>query len=317
LPILNFWREAAGLENFSEINYYKIDIIYTRTKIMSENPEQLEKLEKSEGILENELLVTPEGAFTFVHEYRQPSTGRVIKLVGMTHNAEQEYLNKVSNILDECDLVIYEGPSTPPPNKESTADEMNESDKEIGEKLFSNNLDESFRFALPALEIEIRKNLPLINERYHFDDTQPSWISGDAEWFAQHQDPAKQKEFEHTLLQEISQFPQESKLAIVMHIRNKVRDIRQRGLTPKDTQEFFELAAEQTASMRPTLDRIMKSRHEILERTLCQVIKERNPHTLGIKFGAYHIGYLRPQLEAQGYVLQNTIPLKAVSFGSE
>ena len=265
----------------------------------------------------NELMVTPEGAFTFVHEYRHPSTGRVIKLVGMTHNAEQEYLNKVSHILDECDLVVYEGFSTPPPDKESTAEEVNESNKEIGEKLFSDNLDESFRFALPAFETEISKHLPLINERYHFDNTRPSWISGDAEWFAQYKDPEKQKEFEHTFLQEISQFPQESKLALVMHIRNKIKDIRQRGFTSKDTQEFFELATEQTAILRPILDRIMKDRHEILERTLGQVIKERNPHVLGIKFGAYHIGYLRPQLEAQGYILQNTTPLKAVSFKSK
>ena len=278
-----------------------------------------EKLDNQEnGPMGGEYLVTPEGDFTYAREYQHPKTGQTIKLIGMSHYGDKEYMEQVADILKECDLVIYEGPFEPP--TEAGELEEKEKQKEMDKNLFGANLDEAFRGALSVYEAEILKYLPHINERYFFDETQPNWIGGETKWWKKDQSPEGPKELENKIHEEIARIPDEYKLEYVILVRKKVEHIRRRhGVTAQDVFEFFKIAGgkyfqKENKIFNDMVDRLNKERHLELEQTLDRVLSERNPKMLGIKYGAYHTAWLRPRIEARGFVLKNSTPLKATSF---
>src|SRR3989344_728836 len=111
-----------------------------------------EKIPNIERQLHGESIIKPEGIYTLAHFYKHPKTGKEVYIIGTDHSGDKEYYNQIAEILQKCDVVIYEesihGQKRTEPAKQVATKRGREWREEILKKLNSNDIDNAFDAAM-------------------------------------------------------------------------------------------------------------------------------------------------------------------------
>lgn len=268
-------------------------------------------MSKESGLFWGEFVVKQDGIYTYAHYYEHPETKRRVIFVGMNHGGDKEYFEAAAKILEEAEVVLYEGL---PPDQEETADELQKEAEKDLKNLYSENIDEAFYAAMETYFRRAHKHLQLVGEGSAFNYTKSGWESGDAEFFVRLKNDAKLQQFLAERQKDLIRLTPERKKEVVEFVRSAVKSIEEGRFIKKDFGDGFIFFWSDQTLVDLMLDALGKPRDEIVIERFDKVIEEKNLRIIGIKFGAAHISYQRKLLEQRGYVLQHSVELRNIAF---
>lgn len=266
---------------------------------------------KASSLFWGEFVVKHDGIYTYAHYYEHPETKRRVIFVGMNHGGDKGYFEAAAKILEEAEVVLYEGL---PPDQEETTEEIEKEMNEDFKKLYAENIDEAFYAAMRTYFIRAHKYLRLVGEGSAFDYSKSGWESGDAEFFVRLENDEKLQQFLVERQKDLTRLPHERKKEVVEFVRKAVKNIEEGRFTKKDFGDGFVFFWSDQNLVGLVLDAFGKPRDEIVMERFNKITQENNPRIVGIKFGAAHIFYQRQLLEQRGYVLERSVELKNIAF---
>lgn len=265
---------------------------------------------------EKEWTIERDGMYTFTHLYEKGE--QKVWLVGMSHLGEKEYFEEVEKILEQCEIVLYENPDMRfirmPDYK--VLERMKKNSPKKAEKIlhigdFNNGLRQIF-YAM-AMELQ------LTNEWVFWKSqrTTEKWISaeeGTEEYFSELDKKGVLENKINNFIEHFDKMGTERLRQILKFILVEIGPkVGNKTLTKKDFRDLlilvhskFTYADDEFASCSIRDDLAMKN--------FDRVIKEKNPKSIAIKFGAAHTKHLRELLEERGYQHKKTIKFRAISF---
>lgn len=268
-------------------------------------------MSKGISLFWGEFIVKQDGIYTYAHYYEHPETKRRVIFVGMNHGGDKEYFETAAKILEEAEVVLYEGL---PSDQEETVDELQKEAEEDLKNLYSENIDEAFYAAIRTYFRRAHKYLQLVGEGSAFNYARSSWESGDAEFFVRLKNDAKLQQFLTERQKDLIRLTPERKKEVVEFVRSAVKSIEEGRFTKKDFGDGFVFFWSDQTLVGLMLDALGKPRDEIVMERFDKIIQEKNPRVVGIKFGAAHISYQRKLLEQRGYVLRRSVELRNITF---
>ncbi|MBI2635494.1 MAG: hypothetical protein HYW79_03045 [Parcubacteria group bacterium] len=266
---------------------------------------------KTQDLFEGEFVIKSDGIYTYAHYYGRPESKRSVVIVGMNHGGDKEYFEQIVKLLADVEIVLYEGL---PPEQEETAEEIEKEEQEDLLNLASEDVDEAFYAAIRSYFRKAHKFLRLVGEGSAFDYSKTGWESGDAEFFVRLKNDEKLQKFMAERRNDLAQLTPERKREVVEFVRKALKSIESGQFTKKDFGDGFVFFWSDQKLASIFLDALGKPRDEIVMEHFDRIISEKNPHTIGIKFGAAHIAYQRKLLEQHGYILKRSVELKNIAF---
>lgn len=253
-----------------------------------------------------EFVVKPDGIYTFAHYYEHPETGREVVIIGMNHGGDKKYFEQVATILEEADLVLYEATRGQPKNPAVV--EMQRAEDLV--KMFSDDLDEAFLAAMRMYFESAAEYLQFTLEDDSFNYAQPGWEPGDIEFFLR----ITEEEFNAAFQEGLKRPTLERKRAVVEYVKDTLVRMQNKQFAKKDFGDGFVFFYSDPAIVGIFDEVLGKPRDEAVFDRFDQLVAERDPQVVGIKFGAAHIVNQRRLLEQRGYVHQYTIELRNLAF---
>lgn len=250
-----------------------------------------------------EVIVSPQGIYTFAHFYFRPRSFHSVILVGTNHVGDEEYFRKISDILSPCDLVIFE-------DSGGSGGGSPEFEEQARAALYGWSLEEAFSVSLQLYFISAQRALGLPTERGSFDYGQAHWVSGEADFLTEEQQEAIMVD----LSVRIQAIPASRKKEIVDFVRRSVEKSDGGRYTARDLGEGFAFLWTDSQLVEAVSETIGKPRDRHCLELFDRLVKERNPATVGIKFGAGHTAFQRRLLEERGYVREATVRLCNIRF---
>ncbi len=252
-------------------------------------------IRKAVPLFNDEFVVSPSGIYTFAHHYIHPHTGRKVIIVGMNHAGDEEYFEKIKQILAECDLVLFEDI-----RKERKSSHDREAEEaEMRKVFFGSNVEKAFFCAMQLYFMNAQKVLSSPEEEEAFDAeyNQPHWFSGDTMLLTETQ----KREYLELLTNKLQAIPQERKQEMVEYVKTALRKMERGQFTKRDLGEGFIFFWQDKQLVETVLEVLGKPRDLHCFQEFDRLVQERNPQLVGIKFGAGHIPHLRSLLEARNY----------------
>ncbi|OGC38053.1 hypothetical protein A2V54_00300 [candidate division WWE3 bacterium RBG_19FT_COMBO_53_11] len=257
---------------------------------------------KSHRLFGGEVVVKPSGIYTFAHFYRNSRQLRSVILVGTNHVGDAEYYQRINDILAGCDLVLFEdsGGAQAPGEFEEFARSM----------LYGSDLESAFQVAMQIYFLVAQRVLALPTEGGSFDYQQPGWISGEREFLTEEQQTALMEEFEARM----RRIPVGRVKQVVEFARRSVEKMDQGGYTGQDLGDGFVFFWSDAQLVGAVSDTIGKPRDRNCLEFFDEVVREREPKMVGIKFGAGHTAFQRQLLEERGYVREVSTELCNIRY---
>lgn len=268
-------------------------------------------MSNAHNLFEGEFVVKPDGIYTYAHYYEHPESKRSIIIVGMNHGGDREYFEQAAKILGGAEVVLYEGV---PPSQKETSEEIEKEAQEDLQKLASEDVDGAFYAAIRSYFRKAHKYLQLVGEGSAFDYSKTGWESGDAEFFVRLKNDEKLQQFMTERQKDLARLTPDRKKEIVEFVRKALKNIEDGQFTKKDFGDGFIFFWSDQKLISIFLDALGKPRDELVLERFDRIIEEKNPHVVGIKFGAAHVAYQRKLLEQRGYILRRSIELRNIAF---
>lgn len=273
---------------------------------------------KTHELLWGEFVIKPDGIYTYVHYYRHPQTGRKIVMAGMNHGGDKEYFEKIAGILDDCEIVLYE--ASPPTSKTEAEKEEEKREKQKENEAYfkmldGDNIEAAFYATTRAYFVKAVEYLAMPEEGDFFNRAKPGWESGDAEFFERFKnDKELEKKFEVDFQEKLARCSLEWKKKAIDFTRAAIAKIEKKEFTKRDFGGGFIFFWSHPVNTEITLGMLGLPRDEMVFEKFDKVVKEKNPRTVGIKFGAGHINNQRKLLEQRGYLYLYSIELRNLAF---
>lgn len=245
---------------------------------------------------DGQMIMREDGVNTKVNYLR--GHGRKVILVGTFHYAPRAYFEKFSGVLNSCEQVIVEGP---PPSGEIS---LNESVWRA--MIFGENQDEAIIGALNAPPPEkLMEKLGFVHEfLFFYENWKDGWISGDGAWYRM-QNESGWTSFWGKQREAVRKIPKDAAEKIIQERRQLILASESGAVTRRNVAHYLTLIfgtyGEFTALV---FDSFARPRDEITMGVFDEIVRVKNPKTVCIKFGAYHMSYQIQLLEKRGYVLQ-------------
>jgi len=267
----------------------------------------------SHYLFEGEFVVKLDGIYTYAHYYEHPESKRGVVIVGMNHGGDKEYFEHMAKLLENVEIVLHEGGGLPS-TQEETAEEVEKEEQENLQKLASEDVDEAFYPAVGSYFRKAHKFLQLDGGGGAFDCSKTGWEPGDAEFFVKLNNDEKLQQFMAERQKDLTRLMPELKKEVIEFIRKALKNIENGQFTKKDFGDGFIFFWSDKTLVNMFLGALGKPRDEIVMERFDQIVREKNPHTVGIMFGAAHITYQRKLLEQRGYTLRRSIELRNIAF---
>ena len=235
------------------------------------------------------------GVYLPIRYYAHPDQTKVV-LVGSLHEGEEIFYKKIARILKKCDMVIYEEPLT------RDAETMRQLDKEWGQALHDENLNEAFLAAifLPTPQKFIHNHL-LREESHSFDYSQSNWISGDGDWMGGDKDASLSRETWAHIKLNICFVDQELKEKKVAAARTFLKKVNNYSASMLDYLDFENLYDDEIQD-KVTQSVLVDPRDDIALNVLDRITYTKKLR-VGIQFGNGHIRHMDQLLRDRGYAL--------------
>ncbi len=257
-------------------------------------------------LFDGEFIVAADGIYTFAHYYSHPENGRKVIMVGMNHGGDKEYFAAIENILRGTEVVLFEGSISKKIDEEAK--------KKDAEKIKSDNAHEAFLVSIATYFWEAPRYLELLRESQAINHRRENWFVGDAEFFRKFRDKESLRIMNEKFERHFEAYPLERKIKIVEYLRGALAKIEQKTFTRRDFGESFVVLWSDPSFVELILGILGAPRDEMVFKTFDQLIHEKNPQTIGIKFGAGHMSNQRRLLEQRGYIHQFSTPLRNLKF---
>lgn len=267
-------------------------------------------MEGTQVLFWGEFTIKPDGIYTYAHYYEHAEIKRKVVMVGMNHGGDREYFEKVAEILQDCEIIIYESSTT----QRQTAEELRKDAEEDLKAMLSDDLNEAF---FPAIRTYFRRAseyLRLATESESFDYRKPGWESGDEEFFLRLQDDENYQQFLYERTNKFLENLGSRKKAVIEFAKNTLKRIESGEFSKKDFAESFVFLWSDEPTTKIILELLSHPRDEITFEKFDKIVREKNPRSVGIKFGAAHVNYQRQLLEQRGYVWQRSVELCNMKF---
>lgn len=252
-----------------------------------------------------EFVVKPDGIYTFAHYYEHPETGHKIIIIGMNHGGDEEYFKQVAGILEEADLVLYEVTRGQP--KDPTVVEMQRATDLI--KMLSDDLDEAFPAAMGLYFESATEYLQLAQEQ-DLLTALSGWEPGDIEFWLR----TTEEEFDAAYQKGLAGLTPDRKRAVVEYVKDALWRMENKEFTKKDFGDGFVFFYSDQATVDMLLGVLGNPRDEEVFGRFDQLVEERDPQVVAIKFGAAHTANQRRLLEQRGYIHVRTVELRNLAF---
>ena len=254
-----------------------------------------------------EFVIKPDGIYTYAHYYEHPEFGRKVIMVGMNHVGDKKYYEEVKKILEPPEIILFEGCMHPSPEKEIPDEDFQKEAEEDFRKMNSEVVDEAFFPAIRTYFMVTQQYFKdLVSESSQFDVTESRWEAGDEEKF-DFSSEEKMKEG----LNRLSVF---RKKAVVEYVKNVLKRVENNQFSKKEWGDGFIFLWSDEALMDILQGAIGRPRDEMVFRKFDKIVLEKNPQSIGIKFGAAHIQYQRKLLERRGYQHKYSMELCNTAF---
>ncbi len=259
-------------------------------------------MQESTFLLDGELKVNSLGIYTFVHYYKHLKTGRKVIITGMSHDGDKSYFQRVEQILSKCDLVLFEDMSSP--DKPETADKPIDLNQLLREKP-----DAAFLTAMGMYFIQAFKAQNLAKEAQAFNYQKPNWILGDVSLSKKEEQASQSK-----LILGIQSISYQRKKEVVDYISKAIAKMTQNKFTRRNFGQGIAFIYSDPVIVQVLTKIIAEPRDKYLFKQFDSLIEKKNPRTIGIKFGAAHVSFLRYLLEKRGYIRQAKKKLSCIKF---
>ncbi len=268
-----------------------------------------ERMPMEAVLFEGELGFAVDGIYTYAHSYEHSESNRKVLIVGMNHAGDQEYFDSVNKMLSDQEVVLYEGLL---PEEDSGGDTKRAA-KDL-ENLEGESLDTAFHAAISAYFRSAQRYLQLVGEESAFDYSSMGWESGDAEFLRTLKTHEKTEHETMVMQTDLSKLTLDCKNAVVEFTKKSLQKMQDGEFNKKDLREGLLFFWSDPVMVNIFQDAWSRSRDEAVMGRFDYVVKEKNPSTIAIKFGAAHIANLRKMLEDRGYLLQQSVELKNIAF---
>ena len=267
----------------------------------------MENADKTGYVLDGELLVTGNGVYTFAYTYRAPIDDAQVLLISMNHWGDEDYFERVGEILREAEVVVFEGV-----RGESWGDYSSIWDKldELGKDKLDLETSEFYSLA-SKFQRRVIKAAELKLEQAALPESE-SWISGDeAFWHSLTKDDGALARYSGSLLAAAKRVPPELISSFSAFLKMKSRLISAQNLR-RAYGEYLLLTCD-TPDLYVSLT-IEYVRETLAVETLERELVTRKPGKIALKFGVSHISRIRRTLESLGYKLLKTERLLNIKF---
>lgn len=252
-----------------------------------------------------------DGVYLPVRYYTNLDKKSVV-LVGVVHEGERIYYQRIQSILEMCDTVIYEEPHI------REAETLRQLEETWAERLYYTDPDEAFLAAifLPVPQQFMRDhNLYDETDCFAYDNSSHNWISGDGDWGKGKEDAG---------------LPLATWDCIMDNVRSMSRELKQQKVTT--TRRFLEKVNKHSASMLDYLDfrnlyedeiqdkvfqsTLVDPRDEMVFEVFDRIIYTGNPSRIGIEFGNGHLPHMDQLLRERGYRCTTAKWLRALTINA-
>lgn len=225
----------------------------------------------------------------------------------MNHVGDKKYYENVKKILEPCEVVLYEYCIHPSSQEAISDEDFQKETEEDFRKMNSEVIDEAFFPAIRTYFIVIQQYFKdLVSESGQFDVAGSGWEAGDEEKF-DFSPEEKMKEG----LNRLSVFRKKN---VVEYVKNALKRVENNQFSKKEWGDGFIFLWSDEVLMDILPGAIGRPRDEMVFRKFDQIIREKNPQSIGVKFGAAHMRYQRKLLEQRGYRHKYSIELCNIAF---
>lgn len=256
----------------------------------------MRKIDKSRAIFNDEMVVSRSGIYTFAHFYEHPKTNRKVVLCGMYHVGQKDYYDKIKNILNECDIVLYKPIDYLPQYKyKKLIDEIMYETLDFNELLM-----EVLMNYFLHIEYSIGSNFGYEGKEFRKYYSRKNWIHvdllpdvGDDSFSAYlHKD---------ILIRRLKRIPYRKKIRLLNTLLHDIVLMRKSVFTKRDFGRNLLMMDSHEYLLNIFVDTLSKERDKKCFEVFDETIDNLNPDMIGIKFGMGHMPIQRKLLERRGY----------------
>lgn len=269
-------------------------------------------MDKTIVCLNGELIIRPDGAYTFAHFYEHPITKHSVVLVGMIHFGDEVFYQMVANLINSADVVLYEASIHQEKENDNGASEKVNDEQEELKKVYSDSIDEAFFPALCFFFKKAEQYLGLFHESNCFDAKRSNWVTGDGKFGELSKESWQQ--LVDTMTRGLARLSVEEKIAIVEFFRGGLAKIRDGVFQKHDILKGLALLETHPILQQIMDDATIGRRDDITFETFDKIVEEKKPSFIAIKFGVAHMPYQRQLLEQRGYIQKRSVELRAISI---
>ena len=264
--------------------------------------------------LNGEQVVSRSGVYTFIHTYRHFRNGRRVVLCGMLHLGQKDYYSIIKDTLNSCSFILYEPICLDKRTAGFTGQQLDlDSVLDINEFIaleilaYYARLVEVFNSKLnPGFSLEARE----FDAFYKRDN----WVHADLLPDI-HCESETDMSFSDALYKRIARLSKSKKLEVLNFFSSRLLEMDDGTFSVQDfasdivaidtNDVFFKLLMSST---------MQKKRDRRCFEVFDSVIAQRDPDSIGIKFGVAHIPYQRALLERRGYRLVKSDKICCIHF---
>ena len=260
----------------------------------------MRKIDKSRTIFNGEMVVSRSGVYTFAHFYGHPVTNRKVVLCGMYHIGQREYYDKVKNILNECEIVLYEPIDYFPRHKYK---------KFVDESIYEAiGLDELLTEVLMGYFLYIENS---IGSKFGYEGKEfkqfyfrKNWVHADLLpdlCDNSFDDYPSIRLYKDKLIYKLKKIPSRKKRRLLEGLLHDITLMREGIFTARDFGRNLLMMDSHEYLLNIFAGMFAKERDNKCFEVFDDTIDSLNPHTVGIKFGIGHMPNQRKLLERRGY----------------
>ena len=230
--------------------------------------------------------------------YYSHTNGTKAILTGMLHVGEELFYQRINDVLQRCDRVIYEEPF--PRDK----DTMRALDEAWSAQLYDESLDQAFVAAifLPMPPQKFIDTHGLLDEAHYFDFSQQHWISGDSAWGLGSADAALPMETWDEIYAKVKIVDARVKTEKVCAAKEFLQKV-EAGSASMQEHVFFRNLYEEEIQKIVQQSTLVDPRDDVTFRVFDEVVAEGQRLCIGIKFGNGHVPHMDELLRNRGYIL--------------
>ncbi|MEK7561063.1 MAG: hypothetical protein AAB539_03855 [Patescibacteria group bacterium] len=243
--------------------------------------------------------------------YYSRQEGPKVMLVGMLHAGEKPFYQRVNNILQKRDAVIYEEPFV------RDAETMQHLDEEWRPLLEGTNEDDAFVAAIrmPMPPQKFMRDQGWIEQVRCFDYSQEHWISGDGAWGRGKADVRLTEQTWQQIYERIRTVEKKIRDEKIRAAKFFLHKVDVESATVRDYISFRQLYEKEIEQMvnHPTL---VYSRDDMALEVFDEAIRTRSPRYVGMIFGNGHVPHMDKLLRVRGFQLKTVQWLRILTITS-